>query len=165
MNPSESLGLQLMCEAIEHGGNLGELLTRLSGARQTPAGADIFSGAVSGLVAAFNTLRGRYEARCADDVTQAFLSASPLRMAADLTVALNAKDTTAAGARLSIIAGVVHALRQQVDLVAVGAIGRPAPLDVRVVGIPERIISTVIERDAGNVITGSKQTHADALPC
>ena len=65
----------------------------------------------------------------------------------------------------AIIAGVVHALRQQVDLVAVGSIGWPAPLDVRVVGMPERITTTEVLRDPrSNTIIGSRQVEADSAP-
>lgn len=132
MNLQASLGLHRFLEAIKHGEDLGTLLAELADARQTPAGADLLGGAVSGLLAAFVYIRqAGYSPQCADADIHAFLQGTPQGMAADLTAGLDGGDLEVLATRLSALVSIVDELRDEVKLREIPALANESPVNVR----------------------------------
>jgi len=162
MTPGTTLGYRRFIEAHRRGEDLVKLLNDLLATRHQGGGAEVLSGALSALMASYDALvAAGCRIHCAnDDRVDALLAGPPTARAVALSLALNAADGAAASQLLSGIVQAVQALRGYVDW---RDAPDPQPLAVRVVGMPDRITRTRIERDDAGRIATTQHIEFDAL--
>lgn len=153
-----------MVEIITGGGNIAASLTALSADKST--GNSIFTGAISCLLGVFHKLKaaGVVLPVFSDPDAAKFANMGPSQMAATLTQNLLSRDARL-GPRLAVLAYTVSKHRDGISFPKVAApVPVPAPpIDVRVIGLPDRVTTTSVEHDDKGNIKTATQTERDAV--
>lgn len=163
----KEIGFWAHMEIIQTGGDLGIHLMELSknSTNQTMA---VLSGAVSCLMLVYGCIeRAGLVPKYEDDELNRFMHSGGDTMAAAFTQKFHISDEPWLSSRLSAMVSVVTAHRDKLNFISPVAAKRkptapPIPVEVRVVGMPDRVTETSVEYDADGNIKSSKQTEKDA---
>lgn len=173
---NHTVGRNAVCEALVKG-TLHDTLNRMMPIA-TQADADLFSGAVSGLLDAYKALQ---DAGVVFDTGwthgDALLKKTPSNLGIDIIKAFERGDVDVLSLRLNYLTNAVHAGRHMLTTKAVEP-PPPMPVDVRVINLPEptpqaiqqvqvvsmptRTSSTTIKRDEDGAIVESTAVERDA---
>ncbi len=149
-----------MVEIITSGKDIAASLTAMSADAAT--GNAIFTGAISCLLGVFHKLKAvGLVPGFADPEVAKFSDMGPSQMAATLTQSVLARDALL-GPRLSVLAFVATTHRDKISFAQAAAPAPAPPIDVRVVGLPDRVTTTSVEHDAKGNIKTATQTERDA---
>lgn len=169
MNKMQEVGCLAHAEIIQKGGDIAAHLTELF-QNTVDNNFDVPSGAVSYLMLVYGSLeRAGLVPQYADEDLNRFMHAGGAVMAAAFTQRYALKDGPWISSRLSAMVGIVNEHRAKLNFVApVVAKQAPpapaAPIEVRVVGMPERVTESSVTYDAEGNIKSTKQTEKDADP-
>lgn len=174
MTPSQALGHTALREAITSasGARVGELLTRMLGGRGTKLGREIFEGALRCLLDIHAaSLTSKAQVRWADDdAATELVSRTTSQLQVQLAYDLNeGGDIDAACRTLGALGGLAVTLAPRLSWHQPAradpeAPPKPPPLEMRIVGLPDRLTTTTVQRDAEKKITTTAQLERDAEP-
>lgn len=161
MNHEFQLGQSRMEEALSRNENIGDVLTNLF----SLSSRWYLAGATSFLVECYQKARDAGLNPPVFDVEMAtFISGTSSLMRIDLNESLNGTDNAMKAKQLTELASAVHWLRARGLTWSTHATPqRPAPIDVRITGLPARITETKVFRDENLEITGTTLLERDVF--
>jgi hypothetical protein len=152
-------------ETIQSGGDVSAHLTQLFEHRHGASG-EILGGALSGLVEVHAIIKDVGGVPQFDDPDlNGFLHAGAHTICAAITQKTSQWDTAWLASRVSALVWTVSANRHRVQFNQVSKNAQaatPSPIEVRVVGMPERVTESSVSYDTNGNIQSTRQTEKDA---
>ena len=168
-----NLGYRTVCEAIGHGGSAASAVQSLAHCANQSSTADIFSGAVSCVIAVFQSIKANNLAvpTFKEQRFNDFMQLPPATMATTLSANLTLRHKDA-GPQVGSLCLVIDqyqgkiSFNERVPLNAVEQSAEPAkpsgPIEVVVVSMVTRETTTDIQRDSKGQIQSTLQVERDA---
>ena len=162
-----ALGRQAMLELVAEAGDVGGFLSRQLAGRKAPTAAALLSGAVSALIEVVARLKDAgIKVSHGNALCNEFMRQPTAVMCAEMAHRLNQEPDVALKARLEALAGVAVTAQRQGLLnfskLAQPQAAAPAVQRVEIVALPDRVTTTVIDRDSDGNISESRQLERDA---
>ena len=163
---SYAIGLSAGYEALEHQRSLSPLLETALRVAHTPTGAGMTGGLLEVMAAALDAMQAAK--RTPDMASQRaalIAQALPRSRRLQLLALCQHVDQDTANV-LGDLAGAISLVRTEISVVATETVGAASPttIDVRIVGLPDRITTTsVARRNSDDKIVSTEHHERDAL--
>lgn len=157
------LGADAFRECITSGGDIAAHLNSLLKAPHSRARSEMLSGALSELLRIYCAVRAAgYVHHYDDAAVETFMHGTPSTIAAAITLKLDPVDGVWLSKHLTHLVAVVCTHRTKITFSNAQAAPTPTPLQVQIVGMPERVIESKVTYDKDGNIASTTQTEKDA---
>ena len=163
---SYAIGLSAGYEALEHQRSLSPLLETALRVAHTPTGAGMTGGLLEVMAAALDAMQtAKRTPDMASQRAALIAQALPRSRRLQLLALCQHVDQDTANV-LGDLAGAISLVRTEISVVATETVGAASPttIDVRIVGLPDRITTTsVARRNSDDKIVSTEHHERDAL--